>query len=165
MKCGQGFKAPMILSMAGPRGISNGLARETGVSQATLSRWLKSARTVDVMSTDKSGKWTPADKLRVINEASQFDTKEPGTFLRKGDSTKPLCVNGKPQQPQACLHQRNRPAQGRAPKRSRSKSLSANSEGRRRPWPKWRPSSRSKKSPRDLGGARTAIRQGGTSRE
>ena len=74
----------MVQRMAGPRGISaNALAGETGVSQATLSRWLKAARTVDVMSADKSGKWTTADKLRVIVEASQLDAKELGAFLRK----------------------------------------------------------------------------------
>ena len=74
----------MVQRMAGPRGISaNALAGETGVSQATLSRWLKAARTVDVMIADKSGKWTTADKLRVIVEASQLDAKELGAFLRK----------------------------------------------------------------------------------
>ena len=84
MRYGQGFKARMVQRMAGPRGVSaNSLAEEMGVSQATLSRWLRTARTVDLMSTDKSGKWTPAGKLPVIVEASQLDAKELGAFLCK----------------------------------------------------------------------------------
>ncbi len=74
----------MVQRMAGLRGVSaNALAEETGVSQATLSRWLRTARTVDVMSTDKSGRWTLAGKLRVIVEASQLDANELGAFLCK----------------------------------------------------------------------------------
>ena len=74
----------MVKRMAGPQGMSaNALAGEVGVSQATLSRWLEAARTVGGMSTTKSGKWVPADKLRVINQASHISDDDLGTFLRK----------------------------------------------------------------------------------
>jgi len=47
----EGFKARMVARMAGPEGISAcALAREVGVPQPTLSRWLRSARSVRAMS-------------------------------------------------------------------------------------------------------------------
>ena len=80
----QGFKDRMVQRMAGPNGTSAyGLSGEVGVSYGTLSRWLMAARTVGDMSNDKSGKWAPTEKLRVINEASQLSDENLGAFLRK----------------------------------------------------------------------------------
>lgn len=58
------------------------LAVETGLPQPTLSRWLKEARTVGVM--DKPAKkWTPAEKFRVVVEASKLNDTDLGEFLRR----------------------------------------------------------------------------------
>ena len=47
-----GFKAGLVARMAGPESISaNALSQEVGVSQGTLSRWLREARTVGTMSS------------------------------------------------------------------------------------------------------------------
>lgn len=82
----QGFKARMIERMAGPERISaTALSRETGVAQPTLSRWLRE-RTLAGMSDDKpKGRrtWTPQEKLRVVQEASQLDDDQLGAFLRR----------------------------------------------------------------------------------
>lgn len=84
----QGFKARMIERMAGPERISaNALAAEVGVSQSTLSRWLRarSARKIEAMTTnDRRGKrtWTAQEKLRLVHEASGLSGEALGAFLR-----------------------------------------------------------------------------------
>jgi transposase-like protein len=79
----EAFRAKMVRKMLPPGAVSaNALASETGLSQTTLSRWLKEARTVGVM--DKPAKkWTPAEKLRVVVEASQLSDEDLGEFLRR----------------------------------------------------------------------------------
>ena len=87
-----GFKARMVRRMAGPEGISaTALAKEVGVSQATLSRWLREARTVEPVgggqNKPKGGaksprRWAPEEKLRVLLEASKLSGEELGGFLR-----------------------------------------------------------------------------------
>ncbi len=86
----EGFKARQIKRMAGPEGISAGaLAADTGVSQATLSRWLRDAHSVQGMEPKKSKNspakksWTVAEKIRILGEASQLDDKALGGFLRE----------------------------------------------------------------------------------
>jgi len=83
----QGFKSRMVQRMAGPEGISAGaLARETGLLQPTLSRWLREARSLSGMSkksSKKSGARTPIDKLRLLAEATRLSDEELGAFLRK----------------------------------------------------------------------------------
>ena len=87
-----GFKARMVERMAGPEGISaNQLASEVGVSQGSLSRWLRQARTLDRMGKqrkpheDVSGprRWTAEEKLRVVAEAATVAEDELGAFLRR----------------------------------------------------------------------------------
>ena len=84
----------MIERMVGPEGISAcALADDTGVSQTTLSRWLRLARE-GVGMTDAANdgarlskpsrrRWTATEKLRVINEASRLDGAEFGAYLRR----------------------------------------------------------------------------------
>lgn len=77
------FRAKMVRKMLPPGAVSAGaLSGETGVAQSTLSRWLKDARTVGVMN-QPAKKWTPAEKLRVVVEASKVDDKDLGEILRR----------------------------------------------------------------------------------
>ena len=81
------FRARMVERMVGPRAVSaTALAREVGVSQPVLSRWLVKASTVDGMTssrktTDKQ--WTGAEKWRVVLEASQCKDSDLGALLRR----------------------------------------------------------------------------------
>lgn len=89
MRYSEAFRAKMVKKMAVPDGWSaNALAEETGVPQTTLSRWLREARTLPVMDKPKSEKskrkqWSPAEKLRVVAEASRLSGEELGAFLRR----------------------------------------------------------------------------------
>lgn len=85
----EGFKARMVARMAGPEGLSAcALAREVGVSHATLSRWLLKARSLGGMSQpDPSSKRpssrTAQEKFRIVVEASRLKPQELGAFLRR----------------------------------------------------------------------------------
>jgi transposase-like protein len=83
-----GFKSRMIERMAGPERISaTALAKEVGVSQGTLSRWLRQAanRRVGPMNDKKrgEGRWTAKEKLRIVLEASRLSEEGLGAFLRR----------------------------------------------------------------------------------
>jgi len=77
----------MVQRMAGSEAISaNALAREVGVSQGTLSRWLRDARTLGTMSkknSEKSHRRTAEDKLRIVMAASNLSEEALGEFLRR----------------------------------------------------------------------------------
>jgi transposase-like protein len=83
----------MVRRMLGPHPVSaNTLALEVGVSQSTLSRWLREAPTVDAMSGQPTNErrkakstrsWTPEEKLRVVAAASSLSDEELGAFLRQ----------------------------------------------------------------------------------
>ena len=81
-----GFKARMIERITGPEGISaNALSQETGISQPTLSRWVRDG-SLGEMNKKKAKKrrtWTAAEKLRVVQQASQLPGSELGEFLRR----------------------------------------------------------------------------------
>ena len=86
-----GFKSRLVQRMAGPEGITAAaLGRELGLSQPTLSRWLREASTVDGMSSQNSGNgkglerksWTPEGKLRLLGAACQVSDADLGAFLR-----------------------------------------------------------------------------------
>ena len=80
-----GFKARMIKRILGPERISaNALSKEIGISQPTLSRWVRDRSLVEMTDeTPKNRKsWTAAEKLRVVQAASQLTGEELGTFLR-----------------------------------------------------------------------------------
>ena len=91
MNYSEGFMARQVRRMAGPEGLSaSALAKEIGVSQPTLSRWLRAASNVDAMTREPSKKkttprrksWTPEEKLRVLARAAELDDEELGAFLR-----------------------------------------------------------------------------------
>ena len=79
----EALRAKMVRKMLPPGAVSPyALATETGMSQATLYRWLKDARAVGVM--DKPAKkWTPSEKLRVVVEAAKLSNHDLGEFLRR----------------------------------------------------------------------------------
>lgn len=78
------FKARVVARLAGPRAVSaNALAEEVGVSQESLSRWLRAARSVGGMTPSPRKQWTGAEKLRVVNEASGLIGSALGAFLRR----------------------------------------------------------------------------------
>lgn len=82
-----GFRARMVQRMAGPEGISaTALSQEVGVSQSTLSRWLREgpAPRVEPMTNKKRpAARSPMDKLRLVLEASELEQNELGAFLRR----------------------------------------------------------------------------------
>ncbi len=88
-----GFKARMVRRMAGLEGISaNALSQEIGITQPTLSRWLRDARNVSSMTSasdpsNKSSKnprqWTAEEKLQAVVQASQLSEADLGVFLRR----------------------------------------------------------------------------------
>ncbi len=98
MEYPDGFRTQMIQRMTGPTAQSaNSLAAEAGVSQGTLSRWLREAGTVEGMkqtrkrsspkaSTPSSRRpqdWSAEEKLRAVREASGLSDDELGAFLRR----------------------------------------------------------------------------------
>jgi transposase-like protein len=82
----------MVKRMVGQERISaSELSQEVGVSQPTLSRWVREARTVPSMSgsEDKPKKgaksprqWSSQEKLQVVVEAAQLADADLGEFLR-----------------------------------------------------------------------------------
>ena len=90
----ENFKRKMVQRMSGPTGRSaTSLSRETGVSQATLSRWLHQARTIGGMTKKDEPAMpqpelvrkerSPEDKLRLVLEGSRLSEAELGAFLRR----------------------------------------------------------------------------------
>jgi transposase-like protein len=87
-----GFKGRMIQRMAGPEGISaTALAKEVGVSQNSLSRWLREASvvlpTVAAMKKKQaarkgSRRRTAEEKLQLVIRAAALSDDDLGAFLR-----------------------------------------------------------------------------------
>lgn len=88
----------MVSKLVGPNAMSaHALSKETGLAQATLSRWLKEASTLrQTMSPKDEEKpvakqlqeWTPEEKFAVVLEAASLSEGELGVFLRsKGLTT------------------------------------------------------------------------------
>lgn len=99
------FKNEMIRKMVAPGGPSaNVLATEVGVAQSTLSRWLREATTLPAVPKKKRKKapkaapsprpetpvaarrpqdWSPAEKLRVLQEADRLAGEDLGAMLRR----------------------------------------------------------------------------------
>jgi len=80
----------MVRRMTGPSSVSaRTLARETGIPQQTLSRWLRTAGTVAVMEESnhtparRPQDWSPDEILAVITEAAQLSDEDLGAFLRR----------------------------------------------------------------------------------
>lgn len=88
----------MVAKLVGPHAVSaTALAKETGICQATLSRWLKEASTLKPKMPSKDDDkptpkqiqaWTPEEKLALVLEAASLSEGELGILLRsKGLST------------------------------------------------------------------------------
>lgn len=84
------FKEKMVQKMAGPNAWSaNALAAECGISQNTLSRWLREAKLGPMTDKKKSRtgskrrRWTPEEMMRVVLEAAGADEASRGALLRR----------------------------------------------------------------------------------
>jgi transposase-like protein len=90
------FKAQMVARLVGPRARSAmSLSREVGISQSTLSRWLREASKVPANVSKDEDKaemerprrrtqdWTSEQKLRVVLESLKLSDDELGSFLRR----------------------------------------------------------------------------------
>ena len=87
------FKERLLERMLQPGAISaTALARETGISQPTLSRWLKEAHRLEVVKKRPDPKpgplptastWTAAEKLRLIVESEGLVGEELSALLRR----------------------------------------------------------------------------------
>lgn len=86
------FRDRMVRRLAGPGAVSaSALAREVGVSQGTLSRWLRDARTIRGMRDSTKGpegrgdrkRWTAREKLRVVMETGVLSDTDLGAYLRR----------------------------------------------------------------------------------
>ena len=81
------FKNRIIARMLGPGAQSaNVIAKEVGVSQPTLSRWLREAklrgRSKDEEKKRPAKRWTPEEKLRVVLSAAAVGEAGLGALLR-----------------------------------------------------------------------------------
>lgn len=94
----ESFKSQIVSRLMGPRAkTATALSKEVGISQATLSRWLKEARTVSGRMSEKDESrqgdrdrsrrraqdWTPQEKLRVVLQSMTLSEDELGAFLRR----------------------------------------------------------------------------------
>lgn len=83
----EAFKAKMVQRMSGPGAMSaTALGDETGVAQATLSRWLLAAGTLAAVKRNRGNgakSRTAQDKVRLVMEASRLGGEERGAFLRR----------------------------------------------------------------------------------
>ena len=97
MKYSLGLKSTMVRKLVGPERVSaTALAREVGIPQSTLSRWLQSTSTVaglaivpavqgseDLMKSRRPRDWPPEEKLQAVIEAESLSEEELGAFLRR----------------------------------------------------------------------------------
>ena len=90
------FKEKMVLRMSEPGGISaNALSEEVGVSQTSLSKWLRDAAGVEPVAKRVNGKsikakvgkrpqdWTAEEKLEAVMESASLSEQELGGYLRR----------------------------------------------------------------------------------
>jgi transposase len=90
----EGFKSNMVRRMAGPNGISaTALAREVGVPQQSLSRWLRDASvvtqpdnssiTLESQMPKRPQDRSAEEKLKIVLEAEMVPEEQLGGFLRR----------------------------------------------------------------------------------
>jgi transposase len=81
------FKQKMVQRLTGKNALSaSRLARETGVRQQNLSRWLQDARSLPIVANKPKPsvrEWTVEQKARVLVESSQLDGEELTTYLER----------------------------------------------------------------------------------
>jgi transposase len=81
------FKQKMVQRLTGTDAVSaSRLARETGVRQQNLSRWLQEARSLPMMANTSKPplpQWTVEQKARVLTEASKLSGEELTAYLQR----------------------------------------------------------------------------------
>jgi len=81
------FKQKMVQRLTGKHAMSaSELARETGVRQQNLSRWLQEARSLPLMADKPKPalrEWTVEQKARVLAEASKLNGEELTAYLKR----------------------------------------------------------------------------------
>ena len=83
------FKRKMVQRLTGKNAVSaSQLARETGLRQQNLSRWLQEARSLPPMA-DKpkltGGEWTVERKAHVLAEAASLDGEALSAYLERAE--------------------------------------------------------------------------------
>ena len=84
------FKEKMVTKALGPGASITGTARSAGIPKATLYNWVQRAKMGSVTRKNrkrgrprKTGRWSPEEKLRILNEASGLSDEELGAFMRR----------------------------------------------------------------------------------
>lgn len=80
----EAFKRKMVERLIGKNAVSaTELARETGLRQQNLSRWLADARSLPMVASDrpKQRTWTVAEKARIVADAANLDGDRLTAFL------------------------------------------------------------------------------------
>lgn len=83
------FKEAMVKKMSCPEAKSaTELAQEVGVSQSTLSRWLRDCGSLSGEGTEgtmgkRAEKWPAEEKLRAVVEYERLDEESRGKYLRE----------------------------------------------------------------------------------
>ncbi len=80
------YKQKMVERLTGKDAISaRQLSRDTGISQETLSRWLREARSLPLMPRDKrkAKTWSIDEKVRVLGQAAKLTGSELTGFLER----------------------------------------------------------------------------------
>jgi transposase len=81
------FKQKMVRRLTGNNAVSaSQLARETGVRQQNLSRWLQEARSLPIMADKPKPavrEWRVEQKARVLAEGSKLDGEELTAYLQR----------------------------------------------------------------------------------
>jgi hypothetical protein len=81
------FKQKMVQRLTGNSAVSaSQLARETGVRQQNLSRWLQDARSLPIMADKPKPavrEWTVEQKARVLADAADLDGEALTAYLQR----------------------------------------------------------------------------------
>jgi len=81
------FKQKMVQRLTGNNAVSaSQLARQTGVRQQNLSRWVEEARSLPIMADKPKPavrEWTVEQKARVLADGSNIDGEELTVYLQR----------------------------------------------------------------------------------
>lgn len=81
------YKQKILERLTGANAVSaRQVARETGISQETVSRWLREARSLPDVRSKKRGTtrtWTVDEKVRVLSESSKLTGSELTRYLER----------------------------------------------------------------------------------
>jgi transposase len=90
----EAFRSRMVQRMTGPKALTaSALEVEVGVTQPTLSRWLRDASIVEAVAKPKTerlahrakrvSEWSAEEKLSAVVEAASLGEAELGAWLRR----------------------------------------------------------------------------------